>query len=238
MIRFERFGPEHLATLAILAALALTLSTLVRRSARGRGRVALAVRLGLAGFLSAGVVVALLDALPIRRFDWIEALPLHLCDLAVVIAILALLTRHPLAYEMLYFWGLTGTLIAAITPDVDAGFPDFRCLSFFGLHGGVAISALVLTLGFGMRPRPRANVRAFLLTNAYAGIAALVNAAWDRNYLYLCAKPSQPSILDWMGPWPWYILAADVLAFVLFTLLMLPYRPSAAAPPAIGFPKT
>jgi len=31
-----------------------------------------------------------------------------------------------------------------------------------------------------------------------------------------------------MGPWPWYILAADALAFVLFWALTVPFRRSAS----------
>lgn len=238
MNRFERFGPEHVATLFVVGVLGFSLSALARRSMRGRGRVSVAIRLGLALFLAAGTVVALLGSLPIRRIDWIEVLPLNLCDMAVVLAIVALLARQQPVYEMLYFWAFTGTVIAAVTPDVDVGFPDARCVSFFGLHGGVVVSAAVLTWGLGMRPRARANVRAFLWTQAYAAVAVAVDLAWRRNYLYLCRKPSEPSILDWMGPWPWYILAADALAFGLFYLLMLPWRASAGEgrPAGSAFP--
>ncbi|MGE5176616.1 MAG: TIGR02206 family membrane protein [Hyphomicrobiales bacterium] len=236
---FVRFGPEHLGTVAFLTLVALALAALAARLVRRASRAAPVVRLGLAGILVAAAVVALGDALPIRRIDWIEALPLDLCDLAVVIAIAALVTRQQLAYELLYFWGLTGTLIATITPDVAVGFPDTRCVSFFGLHGMVVASALVLTLGYGMRPRPRANWRAFLLLNAYAVVVGLVDVAWDRNYMYLRAKPSEPSLLDVLGPWPWYLVSADVVALALFWLLMLPYRAGARAPAsASDFPKT
>lgn len=224
MTEFTRFGKEHLGTLAGLALLAWLLVRVVRSGgpeSRTQGRL---VRGVLAAILLGGLGFALAGALPLRGLDWLEILPLHLCDLAVLIAVLALLTRHRLACEMLYFWGLSGTLIATITPDVDRGFPDARCLSFFALHGAVAVSALVMTFGVGVRPRPGADWRAFAITNAYALLAGAIDLATGENYLYLRAKPSQPSMLDFMGPWPWYILAADVVALVLFRLLMLPFR--------------
>jgi hypothetical integral membrane protein (TIGR02206 family) len=224
MNSFERFGLEHAATLVLLAAIATLLSWLLRRSSARSPRVQAAMRLVMAALLSCGLLFALLDALPLRGIEWLDVLPLHFCDLAVLIAVWALLTRGQMACELLYFWGMSGTLIAMLMPDVDRGFPDSRCLSFFALHGGVALSAVVLTFGLGIRPRPGADLRVFLLTNAYAAIVAVIDAVANENFLYLRAKPSQPSILDVMGPWPWYILAADVLAFVLFRALMIPFR--------------
>jgi hypothetical integral membrane protein (TIGR02206 family) len=230
MNSFDRFGLEHGATLFLLSAIAILLSWLLRRSRTGSSRARAVVRFVLAALLSCGLLFALADALPLRGVEWLDVLPLHFCDLAVLIAVLALATRRQTPCELLYFWGLSGTLIAMLTPDVDRGFPDSRCLSFFALHGGVALSAVVMTFGVGVRPRPGAYLRVFLLTNAYAAIVAVIDAVANENYLYLRAKPSQPSILDIMGPWPWYILAADVLAFVLFRALMIPFTNHRAVP--------
>jgi hypothetical integral membrane protein (TIGR02206 family) len=91
------------------------------------------------------------------------------------------------------------------------------------------VAAVVLTVGFGMRPREGAPWRALLLTNAYAGGFALVNVAFGTNFLYLRHKPGAPTLLDWMGPWPVYILVADVLAAALFWLLDWPFRAARAA---------
>ena len=228
---FERFGLEHAATLLLLAAIAISTSWLARRRGAGSTRAQAIARFVLAGLLSFGLAFALADALPLRRLEWLDILPLHFCDMAVLIAVWALLTRGQTACEMLYFWGLSGTLIAMLTPDVDHGFPDSRCLSFFALHGGVAVSAAVMTFGVGVRPRPGSHLRVFWLTNGYAALIAVIDAVAGENYLYLRAKPSQPSVLDVMGPWPWYIAAADALAFVLFRALMIPFMNHRAAVP-------
>jgi hypothetical integral membrane protein (TIGR02206 family) len=158
-----------------------------------------------------------------------DVLPLHLCDFLILVAVFALLTRRQAAYELLYFWGGAGTLLALFSPDVHAGFPDWRFLSFFVLHGLVVVAAVVLTVGFGMRPRKGAPWRALALTNAYAAVVALVNVAYDTNFLYLRHKPGAPTLLDWMGPWPVYIVVADVLAAFLFWLLDRPFRAARAA---------
>ncbi len=36
-------------------------------------------------------------------------------------------------------------------------------------------------------------------------------------------KPGTASLFDLMSPWPWYLLQAEVLGFVLFSLLYLPF---------------
>ena len=219
---FVRFGLEHWVALALIAVVAVGLVRLLRREPRSAALERI-VRLGLAAFLAIGLLIALIDALPLRGLDWIDILPLHFCDFAVLVAIVALATKWQAACELLYFWGLSGTVIAMLMPDVDRGFPDARCASFFALHGVVAISAAVVALGMGARPARGANWRVFWFTNLYAALIAVIDWTANENFLYLRAKPSQPSILDVMGPWPWYILTADALAWVIFRVLMIPF---------------
>jgi hypothetical integral membrane protein (TIGR02206 family) len=224
--RFVLFGPDHLAALAVTALAAAGLSLLARRHARGRAGAAL--RAALAAALVAATAATLLAwsrEFPLTVWD---VLPLHLCDFLILVAAFALVTRHQAAYELLYFWGCAGTLIALFSPDVHAGFPSWRFLSFFVLHGLVVIAAVVLTLGFGMRPGKGAPWRALLVTNAYAAAVGLVNVAFDTNFLYLQRKPGAPTLLDWLGPWPVYILVADALAAVMFWLLYWPFRSAQA----------
>ena len=158
-----------------------------------------------------------------------DLLPLHLCDFLILVAVFALLTRRQTPYELLYFWGGAGTLLALVSPDVHAGFPDRRFLSFFALHGLVVVSAVVLTWGFGMRPRPGAHRLALAILNVYALAVGVVDAATGANFLYLRRKPHGPTLLDWMGPWPVYILVVDLLAAGLFWLMHWPLRSAQAS---------
>ena len=60
--------------------------------------------------------------------------------------------------------------------------------------------------------------------NLYALSVGTVNAIMGWNYGYLCHKPYAPSLLDLLGPWPWYLLAIELLALVTFLILYLPWR--------------
>lgn len=219
---FVLFGPDHVLALLLTAVVTLSLTLLVRRSPWGIVSVSARVGLALYLLLTGGLVFVI--AARSGLFRLIELLPFHLCDMAILLAVVALLWRVQGVYEVLYYWALAGTLLAVFTPDVPMGFPDPGFLTFFGIHAGVVASACVLTWGEGMRPRPGSAWTVFGITNAYAGVVGLVNFVAGTNFMYLNRKPSAPTLLDMLGPWPWYLLVADVLALGLFLLLELPFR--------------
>lgn len=216
---FVLFGPAHLGAMAVTALTAAGLLWLVR----GHPRAAPGVRYGLAGLLLTLTVGTVIGERLAGR-SWGELAPLHLCDMAILVGLFALVTRAPLACEVLYFWACAGTLLAIITPDVLVGFPHPYFLSYFALHGMVVVTAVLLVWGLGRPPRSGAVWRVLLLTNAYAALVGAVNLVFGTNYLYLCAKPAGSTLLDWFGPWPVYILVSEAVALSLFTLLALPFR--------------
>jgi len=57
-----------------------------------------------------------------------------------------------------------------------------------------------------------------------AAIVAVLDVATGTNYLYLAAKPRTASILDYLGPWPVYLIASESLMLLIFSLMELPFR--------------
>jgi release factor glutamine methyltransferase len=208
----ELLSAEHVAVLGVTAAAVVA-------AARRPAPRALAVLIGGAYLVEHAWFVV--------RGTWSADfnLPLHLTDVVTVVAVLALWTRRPLLVELTWFWGLTASLQAVLTPDLgSAELPDLVWWTFFITHAGAVVAAVMLVIGLRIQPRAGAVARAFGATVAVAAAAAVANVLTGGNYMWLREKPDAGSLLDVMGPWPWYILSAAVLALALFVLLAAPFR--------------
>jgi hypothetical integral membrane protein (TIGR02206 family) len=220
-LSFELFGVEHVTALALVASLAAAAALGLPRVSTRAGR---AVRWGLAAALAA---LALFELGMGVHGGWMSleaALPLELCDAALLLAIVTLLRPSRRKAELLYFWAGSGTLLAMLTPDLRAGFPRWEFLVFFGIHGLVVAAAAALTFGLGLRPERGGPWRAFLATAAFAAAVGGANAVLGTNFMYLCRKPEASTLLDLLGPWPVYVLVGAGVALALFHLLHLPFR--------------
>jgi hypothetical integral membrane protein (TIGR02206 family) len=219
---------EHVAALGVTALLCVLVPVAARVRPGPWTRLVsrgLAVLL-VAWFLAYHGVVALQGSYELD-FD----LPLHLTDAATMVAAVALWTFRPLLFELTYFWGLTASLQATLTPALGADdrFPSFFYWQYFVTHSGVVLAAVLLAFGVGLTAQPGAVRRVFLATTAWAAVAALANALTGGNYMFLTERPETASLLDYMGPWPWYVLGAGLLALVMFAVLDLPFRRRRAA---------
>lgn len=157
-------------------------------------------------------------------FRFPNNLPLQLCDMTVWAAVLASLTVKNLAVEFAYFAGIAGAGMALLTPDLWSPWPSYPAVYFFVAHGGIVVAAIVLVFG-GIAPLPRGAVwRAFGMVVVYASLIGLFDAIFKTDYMYLCAKPKNASLLDIFGPWPAYLVAGAAVTLGLFFLLWIPAR--------------
>ncbi len=214
---------EHVGAVAVIVA---TTATLVAAARLWPGPWTLVAARALAVFLVGAEVGwwIYLVASHANRAELAYALPFQLCDAAIFVSAFGLWFRRQLLVEVTYFWGLAGTIQAVITPDLPQHFPSFPFIQYYAAHGGVVAAALLLVVGLGQWPRPRAWLWVAALTVAYAAFVGLLDATTGADYMYLRAKPSSATALDVMGPWPWYIGWAALVGIALFLLLDAPFR--------------
>ncbi len=215
------FGPAHLSSVLVIAAIGVVLPLLARRtlSIAGQYRVGLLIAALLIG--QEGFHVWLLA----NHYDQLlsSLLPLHLCGLSVLLTAWVLAARSYSAYEVVYFWAWGGTLQALVTPDLDRGFPDPAFIAFFLGHGLVIVGVLYATLVYRFRPRLASIFKSLGVLLLVVAVVAPVNLWLGTNYLFLCSKPEQASLMDFLGPWPWYILSLAGLALVSSLIYYLPF---------------
>lgn len=211
------FSPEHMAAIAATALGALAMATAPRRCGAPTASTiarALAILI-LAGFVFEQVTY-------VARGEWSARrnLPLQLSDAVTLVSVAALWRpRAGLLTELVFFWAFSASLQGLLTPDLPDTFPDILYFTYFATHGGVIVAACLLVLGLRMGPRRWAVWRVYGLTAAFAALAAIGCVVTGGNYMFLRRKPSTGSILDALGPWPWYILGAAAIGLAILLVL-------------------
>ncbi len=211
---FVLFGADHLSALACVA----IFSILAYIGAQGARAEALRVS---GGSVFAFMAIALWGFRLVDGFQAQIDLPLSLCDVAFLLCVLCFFRPQPWALVMVVYWGLAGTLQALITPDLLQGFPSKEYFLFFVGHAIIVIGVFFLIgknrhLELGGFKRAG---QAFLGLLVYTLSVGLMNLVFDWNYGYLRSKPDGASVLDMMGPWPWYVFGGLAFALMLFLLI-------------------
>jgi hypothetical integral membrane protein (TIGR02206 family) len=213
----RQFSPPHLAALAALGLASIGGVALARRHP---GRPTTLLCRGLAAVIFAAwageYVADVVTGIWTIQYD----LPLQLTDTISVVSMIALWTRRRSLAELVYLWALSASLQATITPDLDWTFPSVFYFTFFIYHEGAIVGGLVLVFGAGLYPRRGAWWRTFAATlcvTICAGTAdALIHGA---DYMFLASKPPYGSLLNVLGPWPWYIASVAVVAIGMLLVL-------------------
>jgi len=210
-----QYGATHLVPLAIFAVGLVLAVALGRRHASTDGPTRLSRTWALL-IPVATVPLQIVDL--VLHFDVDVTLPLHLCDLAWIAATWALWTHRPFPVALTFFWGLTLTVQGIVTPSLDEDLPHPRYFAFWALHLLIVWAAAYLVAGLRLVPRWRDYGAAVAATLAWALTAYLFNLAADTNYGYLMRKP-QRSLLDLLGPWPWYVAAEIAIILTVWAAM-------------------
>jgi len=219
---FQWMGASHLSVIALTVAASLLMVFAARRYPQDAFYRVLAKTLAL----------LLVLHFPLRwwlagergELNLAKSLPLELCHLAQLVAIVALLFRGRRLAEILWYWGLTGTMQAILTPDLRDDFPDWGFILFFLNHCGIVVAAFAVVIGQKRYPRRGSAWKVWLWTQLYFWTVLALNFLFGWNYGYLREKPAAGSLLDYMGEFPIYLIWMQALFLLMFFLLELPFR--------------
>ena len=219
-ILFSPFGQSHFY--AVFTSVLLLVSVVVVAK-RLDYRQNLLVCRGLSLLLCATVMLWSLVHVKFGRFSADESLPLSICNLCALIAPLLFWIPHQKRFEVVYYFVFSGTLQAIMTPDPSSGYPSYSFFKYWIVHCGLIIIVTHYLLAFKLYPSMQGIWRAFIWLNLYLLCVFPINWLLDANYFYLMHKPQVPSLLDFFGPWPFYLVVTETLAMLFFALSYLPF---------------
>ncbi|MFQ6616304.1 MAG: TIGR02206 family membrane protein [Fidelibacterota bacterium] len=220
-IPFHAFDPYHSFSLVVTIILAIGLPLFAKRRLATKQQHVVGAILGWLVMASYGSWVVLEGIA--GTFDPKLHLPFHLCRFANLTLPLVMVKRSYRMYEILYFWGLSAMLQASLTPDIVQGFPHYHFFRFWVAHSLMIVALIYATVVYRMRPTLHSLGKAFLALIVFFLITIPVNILLGANYFWICGKPPVPSLLDYMGPWPWYTLTAAAVALAHFYAVYLPF---------------
>jgi len=221
---FAPFTTPHGIAIAWTGAV-LMAAIVIGRFVRGTG-----AQRRLDGLLAAGAV--LVNAFSIGyfatppRLGWAQSLPLQLCDLACLLAPIALLwpERCRWARTLMYFWGLGLSSQAFITPTLTEGFPSLRYWQFWLLHLVIVGTAMYDVIARGYRPSLKDLRLALGVSCVWFAVVFALNIVLDKlgvegaNYGY-CGdtRPLHPTVIDRLGEWPLRAVGLAVIGAAVMT---------------------
>lgn len=156
-------------------------------------------------------------------WDISVTLPLQLCSLSLILCLILVVTRAKRVFQIVYFIGVTGAFMAIVTPELFLGFPHFRYFQFFITHMLILWICLYFVFVHRYKPTRKGLFASFLFLNGGAVAAFTANKLTGGNYMFLAHRPSNDSLLDYFGPYPYYILTLEIVALFIFFLLLSPF---------------
>jgi hypothetical integral membrane protein (TIGR02206 family) len=158
------------------------------------------------------------------QFGLDHSLPLQLSDLVAFTAVYALWTYGHRTSALTYYWGLVLSVQALFSPALTGpDFPGRNFLVFWTLHLFVIWTAIYLTWGVGLRLGWRDYRLVVVVSVGWAAVAMTVNWITGANYGFLNRKPEIDSVLDVLGPWPWYLIPEIALILGVWALMTWPW---------------
>jgi len=156
-------------------------------------------------------------------WDLKSSLPLELCSIASLMCALMLLTKSYRLFEIFYFIAIGGAIQAIISPNLDFGFPLYRYIQFFLDHFLLLLAPLIMIWLYHYTITKKSIGKAFFFLNALAVIVLIINYFTSANYMFLMHKPNSASLLDVLGPHPYYLLSLEGIVFIIFFILYVPF---------------
>lgn len=146
------------------------------------------------------------------------SVPLHLCSFGVMLSITILLTDNKKVFEILFFIGIFGGLLALFIPNsLGYTYYNMRYYHYAVLHMSIAIVPIYYFKAYGYRVTKMSVYKTTVFILLLTPFVTFVNTIKDKNYMFIGEKPLVLASI--LPRWPYYILIFIILGFGLFNAL-------------------
>lgn len=157
------------------------------------------------------------------RGNWTLAtvLPLNMCDFTFMAAIIFLLTKNQLAFEITCFWGIPGGILSFWTPRfLLRGYDFFIVLNYFTAHAATFFAVFWGFLIFKIRPREKIAFKIFLWSHLLIPTMGSLNYLMGTNFMYINKAPpiENPFVT---GDFPYSVIGLELGTIFFMTSMSL-----------------
>ena len=156
---------------------------------------------------------------------FVEIIPLHMCHLASLSMGLFFFTKKDIFFEIGYFWGMTGNIMAILTPDLDFFF-NWQYFTYYFGHSMLLLSIVFALLCLNHNINFKSVIRVISITLTFLPFIYLLNFILgnEANYWYLNTIPEATSILSFLPNPPLNIIFLVPIGLILMMSVYMPYR--------------
>lgn len=226
-VEFQNFTFAHLAPILVAAALIFVIYRCRNKIGAWHHESALRYALAFILIISEMSYYWRLIAIPSLGPNPVDHLPIAVCGWAAIFGSYMVVGKNQKLFDICYFWLLSGSLFALLTPTVltYTGPTRFRYYQFWTEHtmGYVAIFYMIFV--HKMRPTVKSAIRSWIALAVLAVIAYFTNQLIGpgANYLFMARPESTPSVLDILPPN--FALRITIMAVVITAMFFLAYLP-------------
>ena len=223
---FFLFSPTHFVPILLMIATIFLIRKAAGKLRGWKHEEAIRYVLAFALIISEMGYYWRLVGMPVLGANPVDHLPIAVCGWAAIFCSYMVIGKTQLLFDISYFWLLSGSLFALLTPTplTYCGPTRFRYYQFWAEHtlGYVAIFYMIFV--HGMRPNLRSMARSYVSLLALTAFAYWVNQMLPgANYLYMARPEAAPSVLDILPPN--FALRFLVMMLVITLLFGLAYLP-------------
>lgn len=159
------------------------------------------------------------------HFDAAASLPLHFCNLANLVAAVAIAKQSRTFQGLIVYWAFCLCIWAFLTPTLNHGPASLEFWAFWAYHAVIPVATAYVLVRDGFRPTWADFLRSLLWTLAYMAVLMIVDFFTGWNYGFVGnSVPDQKTLIDSLGPYPLRILWMALLGAMLFAILTVAFR--------------